>query len=326
MRILKPEGRPHGQDLRLAFRSLRRRPAFAAAAIVTLALGIGASTAIISVAYGVSLRPLSYREPDRLIRIYEANQANGKLKEDVSIGAFHEWRVGAALIESAAHIVTDGYFQLMGIRLLDGRTFAYGDRFSEPQVNWTEKAERGVVVVSDSVARTLWPGRPAIGESLWLPDIDNVTWRDVVGVVEDVQFHGVGENPALHVYTPWTQNTTARPRLVVKTGGDAASIAAAVRDVVQRVEPGTHIDQIATLEVLVARATAQPRFTSRVVAGFGALALLLAAVGIYGTLSYLVGARTREIGIRLALGAPAAGILSNVLWRGEASRPPSLAE
>jgi putative ABC transport system permease protein len=95
-------------------------------------------------------------------------------------------------------------------------------------------------------------------------------------------------------------------------------MAAVVRDVVRAVEPGTTIEQVAPLEVLVARATAQPRFTSQVVVGFGALALILAAVGIYGTLSYLVSTRTREIGIRLALGAPTAGIVSNILWRGVA--------
>jgi putative ABC transport system permease protein len=225
------------------------------------------------------------------------------------------------------HIVTDGYFDLMGIRLVSGRTFRPADRFAEPQVNWTTKAERGAAVVSQTVARTLWPDRPAIGESLWLPDIDNVSWREVVGVVGDIQFHEVGEAPALHVFVPWTQHSTGRPRLVVKSSrqglstgsgqaGDAASIIAEVRDVVRTVEPGTTIDQVSTLDSLVSRATAQPRFTSRVVAGFGALALLLAAVGIYGTLSYLVGARTREIGIRLALGAPRSGIVSNVVWRG----------
>jgi ABC-type antimicrobial peptide transport system permease subunit len=119
------------------------------------------------------------------------------------------------------------------------------------------------------------------------------------------------------VFVPWTQFTTGRPRLVVKSAHTSgASIAALMRDVVQRVEPGTRIDQVASLDALVSRATAQPRFTSRTVSAFGALALLLAAVGIYGTLSYLVGARTREIGIRLALGAPRSAIMSNVLSRG----------
>jgi putative ABC transport system permease protein len=215
------------------------------------------------------------------------------------------------------HHVTDGYFDLMGIRLVGGRTFGPGDRFSESQLNYRFQAGRGVVVVSESAARVLWPDRPAVGEALWLPNIDNVEWREVVGVVEDIQFHGVGEAPALHVFVPWTQFTTGRPRLVVKSAHTSgASIAALMRDVVQRVEPGTRIDQVASLDALVSRATAQPRFTSRTVSAFGALALLLAAVGIYGTLSYLVGARTREIGIRLALGAPRSAIMSNVLSRG----------
>jgi predicted permease len=215
------------------------------------------------------------------------------------------------------HNVSDHYFQLMGMRLTAGRTFGQEDRFNEQQLNDSAmRPERGVAIVSESTARMFWPGQSAIGQALWLPDVDTVKWREVVGVVEDTQFHAVGESPALHVYVPWTQFTSGRPRLVVKANGDAAAVAAVVRDVVQAVERGTHVDQMVALDTLVARATAQPRFTSRVVTGFGALALLLAAVGIYGTLSSLVGARTREIGIRLALGAPAGGIISDVVWRG----------
>jgi ABC-type antimicrobial peptide transport system permease subunit len=99
-------------------------------------------------------------------------------------------------------------------------------------------------------------------------------------------------------------------------GIGASTGMAGVSTVVQSAEPETRIEQLATLDALVARATAQPRFTSRLVAAFGALALILAAVGIYGTLSYVVSARTREIGIRLALGAPRAAIVSDLMWRG----------
>ena len=217
------------------------------------------------------------------------------------------------------HNVSDGYFRLMSVRLAVGRTFGPEDRFTPLQMNdSTNRPERGVAVVSKSAAQTLWPGQSAIGQALWLPDVDVVTWREVVGVVDDTQFHAIGEAPALHVYVPWTQFSTGRPRVVVKATGDAASIAAVVRDVVQSVEPGTLIDQMVPLDALVSRATAQPRFTSRIVAAFGALALLLAAVGIYGTLSHLVGLRRREIGVRLALGASAGGIISGVVRRGVA--------
>jgi putative ABC transport system permease protein len=214
------------------------------------------------------------------------------------------------------HSVTDGYFQLMGIRLLSGRTFGPADRLTEAQHIGDQPSELGVAVVSESAARTLWPDRSAIGQALWLPDFDKATWREVVGVVEDIQFRAVGESPALHVFVPWTQYPTGRPRLLVKTRADAAAAAALVRGVAQEVSLGSNIDQVATLDALVSRATAQPRFTSRVVAAFGALALLLAGVGIYGTLSFMVGSRIREIGIRLALGASRQRVMRGVLWRG----------
>jgi putative ABC transport system permease protein len=213
--------------------------------------------------------------------------------------------------------VTDGYFDLMQIRLVSGRLFGAGDRFTEPQINQTASAERGIIVVTEQTARTLWPGQPAVGQALWLPDIDNVRWREVVGVVEDIQFYAVGEAPALHVFIPWTQDSAAgRPYVVVKTTGEPAAMTKSVREIALEVDAGTEIDRVASLDALVGRATAQPRFTSRLVAAFGALALLLAGVGIYGTLSYLVGTRTRDIGIRVALGASRATVLWDVLRRG----------
>jgi putative ABC transport system permease protein len=215
-----------------------------------------------------------------------------------------------------SHNVSDGYFEAMGIRVVAGRTFGRGDRFTALQlIDSSQRPERGTAMVSETAARTLWPGQSAIGQAIWLPDIDVVAWREVIGIVEDIQFHAVGESPVAHVFVPWTQFPSGNPKLVVKGTGAAATLVPVVRQVLQAVEPGTHVDRVVPLEELASRATAQPRFTSRVVALFGALALVLAAVGLHGMLAYVVRARTREIGIRLALGAAPRAIVARILAR-----------
>ena len=214
------------------------------------------------------------------------------------------------------HSVTDGYFEMMGISLIGGRIFAPEDRLNEELLTSGKRSlEPGVAVVSQRLAQTFWPGRSPLGETLWLPDLGDGPWREVVGVVEDIQFHAVGEEPALNVFVPYTQRPTYNPFLLVKGSGTGASIAGVVRRVVEEVEPGTGIDQVAALDALVSRATAQPRFTTQTVATFGLLALGLAAIGIYGTLSYLVESRRREIAIRVSLGASRNIIVPHVLGR-----------
>ena len=214
------------------------------------------------------------------------------------------------------HTVTDGYFALMGMRLVEGRLFDVQDRFTLSQLGPASSNDRGAVIVSESVAGTLWPGRSAIGEAIWLPTADNVRWREVIGIVEDIQFHAVGEIPGMHVFVPYSQTPIPAVRLLVKGTGDRAVLHAAIRQAVQAAAPGTRIDQIASFDELVSRATSQPRFIASMVAAFGILALSLASIGTYGTLSFIVAARTREIAIRMSLGGSWPGILRDVLTAG----------
>jgi predicted permease len=234
---------------------------------------------------------------------------------DAPLAAARRW-------SGVAHHVTDGYFDVMGISLIAGRTFDASDRFSEALLTSGNLATgslsdgRAVAVVSETLARTLWPGRSAIGQPVRIIIGSVAPPREIVGVVEDLQFHTVGEQATPHVFVPWTQDNTGNPYLVAKVSGDAVSALPVVRRITESVDPPTAIDRMTTLEALVSQATAQPRFTTRTVAGFGALALLLAAVGVYGTLAYIVGARTREIAIRLSLGASRGVIVPDVLRRG----------
>ena len=234
---------------------------------------------------------------------------------DAPTGAARRW-------SGVAHHVTDGYFDVTGISFIAGRTFDSSDRFSEALLTsgslttGSLSEGRAVAVVSETLARTLWPGQSAIGQHVRIIIGSVAPPREVVGVVEDLQFHVVGEEPTLHVFVPWTQENIPGHYVLAKVSGDPVSSLPVLRRVVEAVEPGTPVDQMTAMEALVSRATAQPRFTARTVAAFGLVALVLAAIGIYGTLSFLVGARTREIAIRLSLGASRRALLPEALRRG----------
>ena len=207
--------------------------------------------------------------------------------------------------EMAVRTITPGYVRTVRMRVLEGRDFSDADREGRPLA----------VLVSASTARRFWPGRSPIGKRLVLGLIDDKP-REVVGVVSDVKVHGLDASDTQTVYIPYAQIRTPFQTLVVRTSGDPASVVSAVVAAVRDVDAEQPVVDIQTMDEVIGESIAQQRFAMRLLTAFATLALLLAAVGIYGVLSYGVRQRVQEIGIRMALGASSADVVRMVVVEG----------